>query len=133
MRWASAEQLSEIHEIGDIIAHSVHHFLQSDYGRRTIDDLAAAGVVMTQPQSERDNRPLAGKTFVVTGTLKQFTRDEIERLITEQGGRAASSVSKKTSYVVAGENAGSKLDKARKLEIPILDEQQFQALLDDLR
>ena len=72
---------------------------------------------------------MAGKTFVVTGTLEKYGREEIQELITQHGGRAASSVSKNTDYVVAGEEAGSKLEKARELGIPILTEQQFDELL----
>jgi DNA ligase (NAD+) len=74
---------------------------------------------------------LAGKTLVVTGTLARYSRDEIEALIRRHGGRAASSVSKKTDYVVAGDKAGSKLDKARKLGVPVIDEAEFERLLAD--
>ena len=129
---ATAEQLSEIHEIGEIIARSVCDFLHGEHGRQAIDDLRAVGVAM---ESVRRNaaaasaQPLAGKTFVVTGTLSRYTRDGIQALIEQHGGRAASSVSKKTDYVVAGENAGSKLDKARELKIPVLSEEDFERLL----
>jgi DNA ligase (NAD+) len=130
LREATVEQISAIHEIGDVIAKSVHDFLHSDFGRETIEDLERLGVSMkstSPPKTEVAG--IAGKTFVVTGTLSKFTREEIERLIEQSGGRAASSVSKNTDYVVAGEKAGSKLEKATKLGIPVLTEQQFEALL----
>ncbi len=130
LRNASMEDISAIHEIGDVIAQSVYDFLHSDFGRETIDDLASRGVklVATSPPKQQI-AGIAGKTVVVTGTLTKFTRDEIQALIAQSGGRAASSVSKNTDYVVAGEKAGSKLDKATALGIPILTEEQFQTLL----
>jgi DNA ligase (NAD+) len=130
LRKADAEQLSAVNEIGPIIAASVHAFLQSRFGRDTIDDLAELGLKMTAPRAaRRQAEAIAGKTFVVTGTLEKYGRDEIEELITQLGGRAASSVSKNTDYVVAGEKAGSKLDKAKALGIPILTEDDFQKLV----
>jgi DNA ligase (NAD+) len=130
LREASVEELSAINEIGSVIAKSVHSFVHSAFGKRTIDDLAKAGVKMTADQPPRQRaKAIAGKTFVVTGTLENYGRDDVEELITRLGGRAASSVSKKTDYVVAGENAGSKLDKARQLGVKVLSEQEFAALL----
>ncbi len=130
LRDASVEELSAINEIGSVIAKSVHSFVHSAFGKRTIDDLAKAGVKMTADQPPRQRaKAIAGKTFVVTGTLENYGRDDVEELITRLGGRAASSVSKKTDYVVAGENAGSKLDKARQLGVKVLSEQEFAALL----
>jgi DNA ligase (NAD+) len=132
LRVASEEELGEVNEIGPIIAHSVYEFLHSDAGRETIDELAALGLDMTAPlaaRKESGDGPLAGMTFVVTGTLPTYGREEIEALITELGGRAAGSVSKKTDYVVAGEKAGSKLDKAQKLGVPILTEAEFNTLI----
>ncbi|NIP86338.1 MAG: NAD-dependent DNA ligase LigA, partial [Planctomycetales bacterium] len=131
LRRATVEELSEIDEIGEIIARSVHDFLHSDYGSRLVDELAALGVqteAETLPRKKTGGR-LAGKTLVVTGTLQRHTREEMHDLITRHGGRPASSVSKKTDYVIAGEKAGSKLDKARQLGVPVLDEQAFEALL----
>jgi DNA ligase (NAD+) len=127
---ASEEELSRVNEIGPIIAKSVYQFLHSDYGQRTIADLARVGVKMesTRPVA-RAARTLEGKTLVVTGTLSKYTRDEIHDLIAQHGGRAASSVSKKTDYLVAGEDAGSKLAKAQALGVPVLTEDQFESLL----
>jgi DNA ligase (NAD+) len=127
---ASVQELSEIQEIGPVIADSVHAFLHGPFGRRTIEELKSLGLTMTAPRAPRKAASeIAGKTFVVTGTLEKYGRDEIEELITQLGGRAASSVSKNTDYVVAGEKAGSKLAKARELKIPVLSEQELEALL----
>ena len=128
---ADQQRLSQINEIGEIIARSVYVFLHSDYGRETIEDLRSVGVSMKSlsPAASAAAGPLAGKTLVVTGTLSKYSRDEIETLIRQHGGRAASSVSKNTDYLVAGEKAGSKLDKARKLAVPIIDEAEFERLL----
>ncbi len=130
LRKADVEQLSAINEIGPVIAKSVHAFVHDEFGRRTIDDLQQQGVKMTADKPPRRRAAgIEGKTFVVTGTLENYARDDIEELISTLGGRAASSVSKKTDYVVAGEKAGSKLDKARQLGIPVLSEEEFTALL----
>ncbi len=126
---ASVEELSEVNEIGPIIAQSVHDFLHSDFGKQTVDDLAALGVKMTAPKRAAPTGPLVGKTLVVTGTLERYSRDEIEKLIEELGGRAASSVSKNTDYLVAGEEAGSKLDKAKKLGVKVIGEAEFEKLI----
>ncbi|MGB6045355.1 MAG: NAD-dependent DNA ligase LigA [Pirellulales bacterium] len=128
---AAAEELSDIDEIGDIIARSVYDFLHGDYGRSIISDMEQLGIKL---ESNAPPRPeggvLEGKTLVVTGTLQNYSRDQIQDLIAQHGGRAASSVSKKTDYVVAGEKAGSKLDKAQKLGVPVLSESEFAALLE---
>jgi len=132
LRTATEEELGEVNEIGPIIAKSVYEFLHSEAGQQTIDDLVALGIDMTASLAARKEAatgPLAGKTLVVTGTLPTYGREEIEALIAELGGRAASSVSKKTDYVVAGEKAGSKLDKAQKLGVQVLTEAEFNALI----
>ncbi len=130
LQQASVAELAEILEIGPVIADSVHSFLHGDFGRQTIDDLKGLGLKMTAPRATRhEAAAIAGKTFVVTGTLEKYGREEIHELIARYGGRAATSVSKNTDYVIAGEKAGSKLDKARQLGISVLSEQQFEALL----
>ncbi|TWU45772.1 DNA ligase [Novipirellula aureliae] len=130
LQQASPEDLAAIHEIGDAIAQSVHEFLHSDYGSTTLKELAAAGVDLTQPidANEAEKGPLSGKTFVVTGTLAHYKRDEIKRLIERLGGRASSSISKNTDYLVAGDKAGSKLEKAKKLGVEVLSEEAFKTL-----
>ena len=127
---ASIEDLSGIHEIGLAIAESVHNFCNSDYGIETLRSLEAAGVEVNELQSDtsRDS-PINGKTVVVTGSLQQFTRDEIKALIEDMGGRAAGSVSKKTDFLVVGEKAGSKLSKAKSLGVTVLTEDDFRLLV----
>lgn len=130
---ASVEELAAIHEVGDVIAKSVHQFLHSDAGQRLIDDLRAVGVELSEPQvagqQATTDAVFANKVVVVTGTLSRYTRTEIKELIERLGGRASESVSKKTDFVVAGENAGSKLTKAQQLGVPVLSEDEFAALL----
>jgi DNA ligase (NAD+) len=129
---ASEEQLSEVHEIGPAIAKSVHDFFSSKSGRRVIADLQQVGidpcteVVKTE---QADDLPLAGKTIVVTGTLKNYSRDQIQEAITKHGGRASGSVSKKTDFVLAGEEAGSKLDKAKQLGVAVISEADFERMI----
>ena len=130
LRAASVEEIGSVNEIGPIIAQSVYDFLHSDFGAQTIDDLASLDVNMEAAgAAPAGGRRLEGKTLVVTGTLTRYSRDEINELITRHGGRAASSVSKKTDYVVAGEEAGSKLDKARELGVPVIGEEAFERLI----
>jgi DNA ligase (NAD+) len=127
---ATEEALSEVNEIGPIIAKSVFEFLHGKFGKETIADLESLGVNMKSTGPVRGKkRALEGKTLVVTGTLQKYTRDEIEELITQHGGHAASSVSKKTDYVVAGENAGSKLEKAKELGVKVIAEEDFERLV----
>jgi DNA ligase (NAD+) len=128
---ASVEELGRIPEIGPVIAESVHSFLHDPQNLALIGELRQAGVEMetARPTRSTEQGPLAGKTLVATGTLKRYTRDEIHALIEKHGGRAATSVSSKTNYLVAGEDAGSKLEKARKLGVTILSEDDFEGLL----
>ena len=127
---ATVDQLAEVPEIGPAIAASVHEWLAGDYGRRTIEGLRNAGVRLDVPAPQRvPEGPLTGRTLVVTGTLAGFSRQEAEEAIRRAGGRAASSVSKKTDFVVAGAEAGSKLETARKLGVTVLDEAAFVKLL----
>ncbi len=132
---ASVEDLADVDEIGDIIAESVYQFLHDDYGQKVIEDLHSVGVKLSEDvapsvANEVDG-VFAGKTLVVTGTLVKFKRDEIESIITRHGGRAASSVSKNTDFVIAGEKAGSKLEKAQQLGVRVITEEEFQQLLDE--
>jgi DNA ligase (NAD+) len=130
---ASNEELSRVSGIGPVIAESVCQFFQSTTGRKMVADLRAQGVTLADTASRRVAGPnggvLEGKTLVVTGTLSKYRRDEIEGLIKELGGKAAGSVSKKTDYVVAGESAGSKLEKAKQLGVPVLSEVEFERLI----
>lgn len=127
---ASLDDLAAVEDVGPVIAASVHVFLHSEHGSRAIERLRAAGLDMTAPLKPRDPvGVLAGKTIVVTGTLAKYKREEIEALIEQHGGRAGKSVSKKTDYLVAGEDAGSKLAKAQSLGVPILAEHEFDGLL----
>jgi DNA ligase (NAD+) len=130
---ASEDRLSHINGVGPIMAHDIAAYFQTESARKTIQDLKGFGVKMTQDAkptaAQLGGTDLTGKTFVITGTLQRYGRDEIEGLIKSLGGKAAGSVSKKTSYVVAGESAGSKLDKARELGVTILTEEQFEELV----
>ena len=128
---ADEEALAEVEEIGPVIAASVRQFFAGPQGREIVRRLKAAGVKMSADKGvgEGGELPLAGKTIVVTGTLEGYTRAEAEQVIKAAGGRAASSVSKKTDYVLAGEKPGSKADKARALGVPIINEQNFVVLL----
>ena len=125
---ATLEELTAVDDIGAVTAESVLSWLASPQSRHLIARLREAGVNMTAAEQGSDQR-FAGKTFVLTGALERFTRDEAAAMIEERGGKSASSVSKKTSYVVAGEAAGSKLRKARELGIPVLTEEEFLELL----
>jgi len=125
----SVEELSNIDEIGETIAQSVYEFLHSPYGSQVTTDLKSCGIKMEQEKPVAAGNTFAGKTFVVTGTLSNYSRQEIEDLIKQHGGKATSSVSKTTDYVVAGEKAGSKLEKAQKLGVAVLTESEFESLL----
>lgn len=127
---ADETALQEVEGIGPEVAASVRRWFTSDIGRRTVAELKAVGVNMTQPRARRAAAgPLTGKTIVVTGTLAHYSRSEIEALIKQHGGKPTGSVSKKTDFVLAGENPGSKLDKARSLGVRVLSEAEFERLL----
>jgi DNA ligase (NAD+) len=132
---AGAEELTEIPEIGPKIAASIAAFFREEQTKRVIEKLRRAGVKMEQERAAvpREELPLAGKQFVLTGTLSSLTRKEAGDLIKELGGKVASSVSKKTDYVVVGEDPGQKHEKARALGIPLLDEETLLRLLDRAR
>ena len=125
---ASEEELTAIDDVGPITARYIRQWLESPQSQDLLARLREAGVNMTSHQEKVDDR-FAGQTFVLTGTLEKFTRDEAAAMIEQRGGKASGSVSKKTTYVVAGENAGSKLRKAQELNIPVLTEDEFLSML----
>ena len=123
---ADGQQLQELEGIGPELAQSIHQFLHSESGQRTVDALRAVGVNMIEPRRQVDGpQPLAGKTIVVTGTLERFGRKEVQDFIAKLGGKSVGSVSSKTDFVVAGTDPGSKLDKAESLGVEIIDEAEF--------
>jgi len=129
---ASPEALLEVADIGPVVAQSLHTFFQQAHNREVVAQLRAAGVHWPEHDgaaADRAPRPLAGKIFVLTGTLPQWSRDEAKERIEAAGGKVSGSVSRKTDYVVAGDEAGSKLDKARELNITVLDEAGLRSLL----
>jgi DNA ligase (NAD+) len=130
---ASREELEAIEGVGPTIAESVARFFADERNAQEVARLRALGLrwQKTPRSAPRGEGPLAGKTFVVTGTLEGLTRAEAKRRIVERGGKVTGSVSKKTSYLVAGADPGSKLAKARELEVEVLDQQAFEALLTD--
>ena len=127
---ATADEISALPDFGGIMAESTVNFFSHPQTREITDGLKNAGVVMTEEKTVTGDR-FAGMTFVLTGTLPTMKRDEAERLIEENGGKASSSVSKKTTYVLAGEDAGSKLTKAQSLGVKIINEEEFLAMLGD--
>jgi DNA ligase (NAD+) len=124
---ATSEELEEVNEIGPRIAESIVEFFSDEHNRRLVDDLRKAGLTLKGQKKEKGTK-LAGKTFVLTGTLARHSRDEAKRMIEDAGGRVSGSVSKKTDYVVAGEDAGSKLDKARELGVAVIGEEEMESL-----
>jgi DNA ligase (NAD+) len=125
---ASAEDLEEVSEVGPRIAESIVEFFGDEHNRKLVGDLRKAGLTFTGQKKEKGTK-LAGKTFVLTGTLERHTRDEAKKMIEDAGGRVSGSVSKKTDYVVAGSDAGSKLDKARELGVSVIGEEELEGLL----
>jgi DNA ligase (NAD+) len=128
---ADAERLMRVPDVGPVVAQSLVDFFAEPHNREVIAELRAGGVSWPEHEGEPDAAPgpLAGKTLVLTGTLPTLSREEAKALIEGAGGKAAGSVSKKTDYVVAGADAGGKLEKARELGIKILDEASLRALL----
>ena len=129
---ASVEELLQVNDVGPIVAQSIHVFFAQPHNREVLDALRAAGIHWDEhagSSADASPKPLAGKTFVLTGTLPSLSRDEAKELIEAAGGKVSGSVSKKTHYVVAGAEAGSKLQKAQELGVTIIDESQLQALL----
>ena len=128
---ATVEQLLDVNDVGPIVAQSIRTFFEQPHNREVVEQLRAVGITWDENEGAGDlsTKPLAGKTFVLTGTLPVLTRDDAKDMIEAAGGKVSGSVSKKTTYVVAGEEAGSKLEKARELGIEVIDEAGLRALL----
>jgi DNA ligase (NAD+) len=128
---ADEDELQKAEEVGPKVSRSMHQFFQEKHNHALIEKLRAAGFSFTHAVRKREGGPLAGKTLVLTGTLPNLARDEAKQKIEAAGGKVAGSVSKKTNYVVAGEEAGSKLDKARELGVEVIDEARLLAMIGD--
>ena len=131
---ASVEQLLEVNDVGPIVAQSIRMFFEQAHNRAVILQLRDAqgiGIAWDEHDGSADRKPkpLAGKTFVLTGTLPTLSREAAKEMLEAAGAKVAGSVSKKTDYVVAGADAGSKLDKARELGVAVIDEGDLQALI----
>jgi len=126
---ASQEELTEIDEIGPKIGEAVEQFFKTDETDPVLEKLRKAGVNFTEPKLQAASNVFEGKTFVFSGALNDYTRDQAKALVEERGGQVSSSVSKKTDYLVAGDDPGSKLDKAEKLGVEVIDEAQFKDLV----
>jgi DNA ligase (NAD+) len=124
------EELAEIDQIGPTMAKSIFEYFNDPENRSVIEQLIDSGVKPEQPNIQRSEK-LAGKTIVVTGTLENLSRQRAQQAIRQAGGKSSSSVSKKTDFVLAGENPGSKLDKARKLGVEVIDEKQFMKMIEE--
>ena len=124
---ANVEELQDVGEVGPKIAESIAEFFSNPANKKLVERLGKAGLAFKGQKKERGTK-LAGKTFVLTGTLAKYTRDEAKKMIEDAGGKVAGSVSKKTDYVVAGADAGSKLDKAKELGVPVIGEKDMEKL-----
>jgi DNA ligase (NAD+) len=131
IRTASVDELAAVDGVGPVIAEALLEWFDVDWHRSIVEKWAAAGVRMEDERDESTPRTLEGLSVVVTGTLEGFSRDQAKESILARGGKASGSVSKKTDFVVVGENPGSKADNARKLGVPVLDEAGFRRLLDE--
>ena len=131
LKETSFEDMESVMEIGPVIAESLKSFLDQEANMQDIENLSNSGVVLEDPEAARKEvGVLAGKQFVLTGTLSKFSRDEAKKKIESLGGRVTSAVSTKTDYIVVGKDAGSKLTKAKKIEITVLDEKEFKKLIE---
>jgi DNA ligase (NAD+) len=131
---AAQEQLLEVPDVGPIVAQSIRTFFDQPHNREVVEQLRACGVTWEEGEPAiQETKPLAGKTVVLTGTLPTLSRDQAKDLLEAAGAKVAGSVSRKTHYVVAGAEAGSKLDKAHELGVAVLDEAGLLALLDSER
>nr|MBU1327799.1 NAD-dependent DNA ligase LigA [Candidatus Omnitrophota bacterium] len=126
------EELQSINEIGPVMAESIFNFFRTEENKKIIEKLRRSGVNTEEKDSSLKSKNLEGKTFVVTGSLEGFSRNEIEELIRKRGGNASSSVSKNTDYIVAGKDPGSKFEKAKQLGVKIIDENEFKKLISNL-
>ncbi|NIQ82064.1 MAG: NAD-dependent DNA ligase LigA, partial [Anaerolineae bacterium] len=124
---ASQEELEAVEEIGPQVAHSIVAFFEEQENQWVIEEIREAGLTLTNPYAEEREQPLQGLTFVFTGELERWTRDEVKRYVERLGGRATSGVSGQTDYLVAGPGAGSKLDEAQEQDVEVLDEDEFVA------
>ena len=122
---ATVENLSQVEEIGPIVANSIKEFFEQQQTKDLISRLKQAGVNTERQKDENEDDRFAGKTFVLTGSLEKYSREEASNIIEKFGGKTSSSVSKKTSYVLAGEDAGSKLTKAQSLGVTVITEEDF--------
>ena len=127
---ADESRFLQVAAIGPEIASSLVSYFSEEQNRRVIQELLDSGFTIDAPPASSQSRMLEGKIFVFTGGLKDLTREQAGQLVEERGGRVASSVSRKTSYVVAGEDAGSKLEQAARLGVTVLTEKEFRALVD---
>jgi DNA ligase (NAD+) len=126
---ASEDQLQKAEEVGPRVSQSIRAFFDEEHNRELIERLRAAGLQFTYESRRKDGGVLSGKVFVITGTLPTLSREEAKAKIEEAGGKVTDSVSKKTDYLLAGEKAGSKLDKAQKLGVQVIGEEQLAELL----
>src|SRR5690606_19268244 len=129
----SEQDLQQVPDVGPIVASRLRAFFEAEHNRKVIEELLALGLEWeeTQPTSRPTEGPCVGTTFVLPGTFSRMTRDQAKARIQALGGKVSGSVSKKTDYLVFGENAGSKLSKAQSLEISILSEAEFEELVAD--
>jgi DNA ligase (NAD+) len=129
---ATLERLLEVNDVGPVVAQSIRTFFDQPHNREVVEQLRAAGLAWDENDGTAQDaapKPLAGKTFVLTGTLPTLTRDDAKDRIEAAGGKVSGSVSKKTHFVVAGDEAGSKLEKARELGVAVIDEAALLVLL----
>ena len=126
---ASIEKLSVQNDVGEITAKSIYEFFREEQSIDLINKLKLAGVNMESLEEENTDNRFEGKTFVLTGALSKYSRDEASDIIEKLGGKTSGSVSKKTSYVLAGEDAGSKLTKAQNLGVTVITEEEFEEMI----
>jgi len=127
---ASVEELAQVPDVGPVVAASIHTFFAQPHNREVVEQLRACGIVWEEGEAQVASGPLVGKTVVLTGTLPTLSRDQAKDLLEAAGAKVAGSVSKKTDFVVAGTDAGSKLTKAQELGINILDESGLMSMLE---